>query len=377
MIDTFKFGSELKRLGFELFAGIPCSLLKSLINHAVNRGFYIRAANEGDAIAIAAGAYLGGKKGVVLMQNSGLANAISPLVSLNHIFRIPVLGFVSLRGEEGGRDEPQHELMGKITAKLLDDMGIAWEFLSTDTAQAGAQLEDAQDMIKDGKSFFFVVRKETFADEPLREGNIAKSHNCDVSVKEGADAYPPRQEALKGLVDIIGDNAAILTTTGYTSRELYEIKDAPNHFYMVGSMGCVSSIGLGLSLARPRKRVVVCDGDGALLMRLGALATNGYYAPSNMLHILFDNHCHSSTGGQRTVSENVDFIALAKACGYSRSRYAHTVADMVKFIREWSAEPKLTFLYLRVNAGAAGHLGRPKIKPHEATKRFMDYLKDD
>ena len=131
MISTAIFGAELKALGFEFFSGVPCSYLKNLINFAINDCEYVMATNEGEAVAIASGATLGGKKAVVLMQNSGLTNATSPLTSLTYPFQIPLLGFVSLRGEPGFPDEPQHELMGQITAEMLSVMKIKWEYLAS------------------------------------------------------------------------------------------------------------------------------------------------------------------------------------------------------------------------------------------------------
>ena len=168
MLNTNKFGNELKKLGFDFFSGVPCSFLKNLINYSINECEYIAAANEGDAVAIASGAYLGGRKPVVLMQNSGLTNAVSPLTSLTYPFQIPVLGFVSLRGEPGLIDEPQHELMGRITTQLLDIMQIKWQYLSTNYNVAKSQLETANKWIEKKQPFFFVVKKETFENENLK-----------------------------------------------------------------------------------------------------------------------------------------------------------------------------------------------------------------
>jgi phosphonopyruvate decarboxylase len=169
MINTKRFGMELQKLGFGFYSGVPCSFLKDLINYAINDCEYVAAANEGDAVAIASGAVLAGKKAVVLMQNSGLTNAVSPLVSLNYPFRIPVLGFVSLRGEPGIPDEPQHELMGQITMKLLELMQIKSVCLSTDFTEAKSQLMLAAKYIENNRPFFFVVRKDTFEKEILKE----------------------------------------------------------------------------------------------------------------------------------------------------------------------------------------------------------------
>ena len=175
MLNTATFGNELKAMGFDFYAGVPCSFLKSLINYAINECYYVMAANEGDAVAIASGATLGGRKAVVLMQNSGLTNATSPLTSLNYTFRLPVLGFVSLRGEPGLKDEPQHELMGQITEEMLSTMRVEWAYLSDDMDIASKQLEEANEHIEAGRTFFFVVKKGTFGDVKL--GQAATSTN--------------------------------------------------------------------------------------------------------------------------------------------------------------------------------------------------------
>lgn len=154
MINTSTLGGELKALGFEVYSGVPCSYLKDLINYAINECEYVMATNEGEAVAVGAGASLGGKKAVVLMQNSGLTNATSPLVSLTHPFQIPILGFVSLRGEPGLPDEPQHELMGRITAELLTVLNIKWEYLSSEWGEVKRQLQRANHYIEQNQVFF-------------------------------------------------------------------------------------------------------------------------------------------------------------------------------------------------------------------------------
>lgn len=160
MISTSVFGNQLKKLGFQFYSGVPCSYLKHLINYAINECEYVAAANEGEAVAIAAGASIAGNKAVVLMQNSGLANAVSPLTSLIHPFKIPILGFVSFRGEPGFPDEPQHELMGEITPALLNTMKIKWEYLSFDFAEVKKQLQRANQAVENNESYFFIVKKE-------------------------------------------------------------------------------------------------------------------------------------------------------------------------------------------------------------------------
>lgn len=377
MISMKVFGEELYKSGFSFYTGVPCSFLNSMINYAINECEYVGAANEGDAIAIAAGAWLGWKKTVVLMQNSGLTNAVSPLVSLNYPFRIPVLGFVSLRGEPGIHDEPQHELMGQITTQMLDLMQVDWQYLSYDPVEAGNQLLQAVSVIEQNRPFFFVVRKGTFAAEPLRKQESIVSLNERKLVKQKADQAPSRYEALTAINSMKDKNTVQLATTGITGRELYEIEDRDGNLYMVGSMGCASSMGLGLALVQPKNSVIVIDGDGSVLMRMGSLATNGYYSPANMLHILLDNNAHDSTGGQSTVSHNVDFVELAASCGYRHTIYVHNLMELKQTIQEWKQTSGLTFLYMKIAKGFKDQLGRPQIKPHEVKDRLRQLLSGD
>lgn len=374
MLETKTFGNHLKALGFKFYTGVPCSFLKDLINYSINECNYIAAANEGDAVAIAAGAYLGGRKPVVLMQNSGLTNAISPLTSLTYPFKIPVLGFVSLRGEPGLHDEPQHELMGEITEKMLDLMQIKWGFLSPIDHVARKQVQKATDIIERKETFFFVVKKGTFTSEKLNNDLWEKSENKKKTRKTAIDEMPSRYETLRTINQFKDENTIQLATTGKTGRELYEIEDAVNNFYMVGSMGCVSSLGLGLAYTRKDKDVIIIDGDGSMLMRMGSLATNGYYQPKNMLHILLDNLSHDSTGGQRTVSNNVNFVEITAACGYENSYYVHSLEELQAKIVEWKKTKGLTFLYLKIFPGSKENLGRPKITPYEVKTRLQLFI---
>jgi phosphonopyruvate decarboxylase len=374
MINTSLFGDELKKRGFTFYSGVPCSYLKHLINYAINECDYVTAANEGEGVAISAGAAIGGKKSVVLMQNSGLTNAVSPLTSLIHPFKIPVLGFVSLRGEPGLPDEPQHELMGQITPEMLGMMNIKWEYLSSNFEKVKEQLQRADQYIKDNEPFFFIVKKGTFESVELQEKQLKKHANHKKRQKQNDDQLPSRYNALQVINRLKDVKTVQLATTGKTGRELYEIEDAPNNLYMVGSMGCVSSIGLGLSLCRPEKDIIALDGDGALLMRLGNLATNGTYSASNLLHILLDNQTHDSTGGQSTVSDNVHFVDIAAACGYANSIYVHNLEELETCIKDWKKHKGLTLLHLKIAPGSQKDLGRPTIKPYEVKERLQVFL---
>lgn len=374
MLNTGEFGNHLKSLGYNFYSGVPCSFLKDLINYAINDCNYVMAANEGDAIAICSGAALGGQKSVALMQNSGLTNAVSPLTSLNYIFRLPILGFVSLRGEQGIPDEPQHELMGTITTHMLDIMQVKWEFLADNIDEAKTQLDRANAIIEQNQTFFFVVKKDTFEKVSLKDQRLSQAGNIVKKLKSGKDELPLRWDILEKINVLKDKNTVQLATTGKTGRELYEIEDASNNLYMVGSLGCVSSMGLGLSLVKPNKDVIVLDGDGSLLMRMGSLPTNAYYKPSNLLHILLDNNAHDSTGGQATISHNVDFVEIAAASGYPVALYAHDIVEFEQFYNDWKKSKQLTFIQIKIAKGARKEPGRPKVKPFEVKERLMKFI---
>ena len=374
MLNTSEFGNHLKSLGFNFYSGVPCSFLKDLINYAINDCNYVMAANEGDAIAICSGAALGGQKSVALMQNSGLTNAVSPLTSLNYIFRLPILGFVSLRGEQGIPDEPQHELMGTVTTQMLDIMQVKWEFLADNIEEARKQLDRANAIIEQNQTFFFVVKKDTFEKVSLKEQKLHQTTNVLKKKKNREDGLPLRWDVLEKINDLKDKNTIQLATTGKTGRELYEIEDASNNLYMVGSLGCISSMGLGLSLVKPNKEVIVLDGDGSLLMRMGSLPTNAYYKPANLLHILLDNNAHDSTGGQATISHNVDFVEIAAASGYPVALYAHDMAEFEQFYNDWKKNKQLAFIQIKIAKGSKKEPGRPKVKPFEVKERLMKFI---
>ncbi|MDO7253869.1 phosphonopyruvate decarboxylase [Helicobacter cappadocius] len=380
MLDTNKFGELLKSYGFNTFVGVPCSFLSPLINYALNENKFIMANNEGDGVAIASGISLVGEEtGVVLMQNSGLSNALSPLSSLNHTFELPILGFVSLRGEIGISDEPQHELLGIITDKILETFQIPYEYLSPDLSIAKEQITKAKEIISKNKSFFFIVRKNTFEEITLLPQTIQRKKE-GILVERGSRNTPiTRLQALNVINEINDKDSITLATTGKTGRELYEINDAKNYLYMVGSMGCVSSLGLGLSLMSDKK-IICIDGDGALLMRMGGLSTNAYYAKGNFCHICLDNHSHDSTGGQFTLSINCDIPKIALDSGYKKVFKIHDLESfkntLIEFIKHKENDGAI-FIYLQIEKGSKKDLSRPKIKPFEVKERLQRFLRDN
>jgi phosphonopyruvate decarboxylase len=382
MIQARSFVETAKMAGFSLYTGVPCSYVKPFINYVIDAPdlSYIGAANEGDAVAIATGAELGGRRAVVMMQNSGLGNAVSPLTSLNAIFRIPVLLIVTLRGEPGGpKDEPQHELMGQITTKMLETMNVAWSYFPTEESDVAAAIEMAvSHMAKTDLPYAFVMRKDSVAAHKLTSRPATRELAPPPSTPPAPFAdvaeRPTRTEALSAVQKVTSPDGSdvVIATTGYTGRELYACEDRPNQLYMVGSMGCAAPLGLGLAWARPDRRVVVLDGDGALLMRMGALATIGYERPDNLVHVLLDNETHDSTGAQSTVTHSVDLGACARACGYPSVQRIRRAEELAEALRDGAKG--LRFLHVKTKPGAPDDLPRPKITPREVAQRLRAHL---
>lgn len=379
MIETASFVERLRGAGLGWYTGVPCSYLTPLINRAINdpRAGYLPAANEGDAVAAASGGYLGGRPGVVLMQNSGLGNAVNPLTSLAYIFRTPMLLVVTLRGDPTIGDEPQHELMGRMTLSLLEQMEIPWRWLGDDPAELDETIGALTGaMARTRRPAALVARRGVFEPHPLeptRPDPPRYEPGPTVSLWDAA-RRSSRREALGRILEQTADQrTVVIASTGYTGRELYALDDRANHLYMVGSMGCASSLGLGLANARPDRRVVVIDGDGAALMRMGAFSTIGARAGSNLIHLILDNEAHASTGGQATLSAGVRFAAVAHACGYARAIEGDDLGLLDLALTGAGAEGP-TLAHLKINASNIASPPRPTQTPEQVKDRLMNLL---
>jgi phosphonopyruvate decarboxylase len=388
VIEARQFVEAARERGFGWYAGVPCSYLTPFINYVLEDPDleYVSMANEGDAVALIAGVALGGegaggaqRRGIAMMQNSGLGNAVSPLTSLTWTFRLPQLLIVTWRGQPGVPDEPQHQLMGPVTPAMLETMEIPWELFPTEAKDIGAALDRATaHMDSSGRPYALLMQKGSVAAHALTsEGPFRERRPSGAPVerpRRPPDSRATRAEALREVIAGTPQNArAVLASTGYCGRELYALEDRANHFYMVGSMGCVVPLALGLALARPDLNVLALDGDGAALMRLGAFATAGVYAPRNFAHLLLDNGAHDSTGGQATVAPGLSFAGIAGACGYAEARELDDLAGL----REWLAGPRLEgarFARFLIRPGTPPDLPRPKVAPVEVKARFMRHF---
>jgi phosphonopyruvate decarboxylase len=389
LIEAKHFVDAARERGFNWYAGVPCSYLTPFINFVLqDRSLhYVSMANEGDAVALIAGVTLANgpdqprQRGIAMMQNSGLGNAVSPLTSLTWTFRLPQLLIVTWRGQPGVADEPQHALMGPITPTLLDTMDIRWELFPTEADAVGPALDRAvAHMDATGRSYALVMQKGSVAPSGSLPGSstMKPPANRTSAVAEWRDGLgaglSSRADALHRVIAHAPiESTAVLASTGFCGRELYAIDDRPNHLYMVGSMGCVVPLALGLALARPDLRVIAVDGDGAALMRMGAFATVGAYGPANLQHLLLDNGVHDSTGGQATVSRLISFGHIAAACGYGTS----LETDDVDSIGRWLDAPpvdRARFARLAIRAGSSDALPRPVMSPADVKNRFMRHF---
>ena len=380
MIEAKEFIEAARELGFVRYTSVPCSFLTPFINYVINDNAleYIASTNEGDALATTSGSVIGGQRSIVMMQNSGLGNAVSPITSLSYIFRIPFLIIVTHRGEPGVKDEPQHELMGQITEELFNTMQIPSETFPSETKEIIPALQRAEKfMSKEHRPYAFIIKKGSIAPQKLDKKmikNIAKSETEIRSLFDEKLTRLDRNTVLRHIINHTSvDDSILIATTGFTGRELFSINDRVNHIYMVGSMGCASSFGLGLALARPDLKIIVIDGDGAGLMRMGNFATIGTYASNNFIHILLDNEVHDSTGGQSTVSKNINFAMIAKACGYSITLSGNKM-ELIDELFSLNKNEGPTFGHLKICSGTIENLPRPNVKPNEVLRRMMRHI---
>ena len=381
MIESSEFLNACKTQGLNLFTGTPCSYLKPFINFVIDDPEleFIGTTNEGDAVALASGAWLGGKLSVVMFQNSGLGNAVNPLTSLSYTSQIPLLGITTLRGEPGGKkDEPQHELMGQITTEMLNLMKIPWAYFPEKSEEIDSTLKTAMTYMTEKRMPYFLVMRDgsvnTYELKSKGARQNPKTYQTEIKKLTSGEPKLIRTEALKVLRDTFGPNAAYIATTGKTGRELFEVGDTENQFYMVGSMGCALPIGLGLVAVKEKIKVCVIDGDGALMMRMGNMALAGQMQPQNLVHVLLDNAVHDSTGGQKTLSEAIDFALIAKACGYQHIFEVDDEKGAVEALKFLNEKKELGFIRFLIKKGSPEKLGRPTVTPAQVAERLKNFI---
>lgn len=369
--DTFV--ASLERSGFDFFTGVPCSLIEDLIATLEARARWIAAPREDTAVGLAAGAWLGGRRPAVLMQNSGLGTSLNALASLSLMYGFPALLVVTWRGF-GGKDAPEHILTGAITPQLLELLGIPHHVLASDSLDADLTWAAAQ-MDRLMQPVAIVVPPGV-----VETGGGHAGHGAATIASAGAtpaadtSTVAPLTPEISRLAALGAARKAlgrepIMHANGYICRESFSLGDRPQSFYMIGSMGLASAIGLGLALARPSLRPVVFDGDGNLLMNLGVLPLVASVAPANYVHVVFDNEVYGSTGNQRSISGEVRLDRLAAAAGY-RTVVAATDADAITAaLRDAVDREGPHFVLVKVTREDAT-VPRIPYTPHELRDRF-------
>ncbi len=370
-----KIENFIKIINSDFYTGVPDSQLKPLCDYLMHKygidyEHHIVAANEGNCVGLAAGYYLATQRiPVVYLQNSGLGNVVNPVTSLlnDNIYAIPVIFVIGWRGEPNTKDEPQHIYQGKITETLLEDLNIEYFVVSPETTDM--EIEQAMKkfnrIMKEGKSVAFLVKKDSFCfDQKVVYKNSYKMI---------------REEIIKHILNFSGESP-IISTTGKTSRELFEIRvqNKESHkydFLSVGSMGHSSSIALSIALQKKNTKVWCIDGDGATIMHLGAMSVIGTSKPKNFIHIVINNEAHESVGGIPTVASNISIQAVAKACGYE---YAVSVDDYDSLDRELLNCKNfngLSLIEIKSAIYSRSDLGRPTTTPIENKNNFINFMK--
>ncbi len=365
MIAPGDFVQALKESGITSFTGVPCSFFQAAINYVLDQKDlnYTIVPNEGSALALASGAQMAGKPTALLIQNSGFGNLVNPLTSLNMIYRIPVLIFMSGRAY-GVEDEPQHEIIGKTMGPILDAMGIMHEDMPLELSGFKRSLKTACEyMASSQQPFIYFVRSKTI-DEYGPE-------------KKESPSYPlKRIEAIKVIMAELDPKDIVFAATGKPSRELFAVNDRPGNFYMQGSMGHASSLALGTALSKPQERVIVLDGDGAILMHMGMFSTVGYYHPKNYYHIVLDNEAYETTGDQDTTSKTTAFEKIALDCAYARSYLCQNEAELRQALKEGLNKPGPVFFRVKINRTPTPNVPRisSKHSSPQITTNFRESL---
>lgn len=373
MINPKFFIEKLGSNGIDFFAGVPDSLLKNICAYIADHKdeqHNIITANEGGAIALAAGYHLAtGKIGVVYMQNSGVGNIINPLASLTdkEVYNIPVLLLIGWRGKPGVHDEPQHVKQGKVTTGLLNVMGVNYDVLSQDEEKAAKQIEKAIAVMKaTNEVYALVIEKGTFEDYKLQ--------NVEVN-----DLQMTREEAIQTVAASLGEKDVIVSTTGMISRELFETRTAwkqghERDFLTVGSMGHASQIALGIAMEKADRKVWCFDGDGASIMHMGNMAIVASKHPKNYVHVVFNNGAHDSVGGQPTVGLKIDLPSVAKSVGYKETYSVDNMGKLKSILPSIAKAEGPVFLQVCVKKGNRKDLGRPTTTPIQNKEALMKFL---
>jgi len=362
-------------LGIDFYTGVPDSQLSPLCNMLYERyGLgekHIVAANEGAAVGLAAGHYIAtGRPALVYLQNSGIGNIVNPVTSLldEKVYKIPCVFVVGWRGEPGVKDEPQHAFMGQVTKEVLELINIKCFIVSKETKEEEFLdfVQQSKDFISNGKSVAYVICKGALV--------------SDIVPCFGNSNLMKREDALRTILMESGEEDIFVSTTGKTSRELFELREAMNQgherdFLTVGSMGHASMIAMGISIGIPERTIWCIDGDGSALMHLGSMVVLAKTGCKRLVHIVFNNGAHESVGGMPVAYGKTDFCELAKAMGYKLCLKVSDPNSLKEAIRVAVNKEGPCFIEIIVALGSRDDLGRPTTTPRENINALMNFIK--
>jgi phosphonopyruvate decarboxylase len=372
-------GAELAGLleerGFDFFAGVPCSLIEDLIAvlESHPRLPYVAAPREDVAVGMAAGAWFAGRRPAVLMQNSGLGTSLNALASLSLMYGLPALLVVTWRGHKG-KDAPEHILTGEISPRLLELLKIPHRVLAADTLEADLTwaVETMDGLMQ---PVALLVPRGVVEIGKAGHGSALPAANGVAPAERPRASLPPTLHPKLSRIDAIAaarkaiGREALVHANGYMCRESFSLGDRPENFYMIGSMGLASAIGLGLALTDRRAPTVVLDGDGNLLMNLGILPLAAALRPPGFVHVVFDNEVYGSTGSQRSITGEVRLDRLAEAAGYRTVAAVTEAPAITDAVQRALGSAGPHFVLAKVTAEEAS-VGRIPYTPHELRDRF-------
>jgi len=373
MISPEAFFRYLSNNDIDFFTGVPDSFLRDIIAYIADHctpDQHVIAANEGGAIALGVGYHLATRKiPFIYMQNSGLGNAVNPLLTLADpdIYSIPMLILIGWRGEPELGDEPQHKKDGRVIKALLNTMEIPYTILDANVKDLENLIRKAVQYTQDHNApYGLVARKGTFA-----------HYTSPPRVNEVFPAM--REDVVKMVANEFSHDDIILSTTGMTSRELFEYRESlgqthEKDFLVIGSMGHSSQIALGIAMRKKNKQVVCIDGDGSAIMHMGSLAINGFSDCKNFKHVIVNNGAHDSVGGQPTLGLRIDFTGIAKAVGYKWVVKVSMFEEIRFAIRKLRASEGPALLEVLVRTGSRPDLGRPTVPPLKRKAFFMNFV---
>ncbi len=373
----------LAEAGVNFTASLPCEKIKVLLEMVGRSSFHVPLTREEEGVGICAGAALSGKRPAMFIQSSGIGNMINALLSLTQFYELPLAVFVSQRGIYKEKIAAQFP-MGKLLPAILEGAGIGFSLIGAE-GDFGTIEKKLAGSYRDNKVHAFLMNPAIWENsEAAREyagcGPLP-SPGCQAGPGKDAEGSSLRRTGIKPsytrfeiltLAAPYLEAKAVVCNLGFPSKELYSAGHRPSNFYMLGSMGMTTPIGLGVSLTTP-KEVVVIDGDGSLLMNPGTLSTAAHFSPANLTILVIDNGSYGSTGDQPTLTRScVDLEAVARGFGIKDTCKVSTKAELTKVMKKHGRG--LRFIHALALPGNKDVPNIP-IDHLEIKKQFQEFLK--